>query len=82
MSGARCPVVCSARKSVAAARPDTAGQAAYRDAGVGLDGVLIYANPACAHMLVHSDSHVLTGWPLPALANQLPRYSRWPFPFA
>jgi PAS domain-containing protein len=34
---------------------------------VGLDGVLVYANPACARMLGHNDARVLTGLPLSAV---------------
>ncbi len=34
---------------------------------VGLDGVLVYANPACARLLGQPDSTTLTGRPLNAL---------------
>jgi PAS domain-containing protein len=34
---------------------------------VGLDGMLAYANPACARLLGHTDTAALTGRSLPAL---------------
>jgi PAS domain-containing protein len=34
---------------------------------VGLDGAVIYANLACAHMLGYDDACVVTGWPVSAL---------------
>jgi PAS domain-containing protein len=34
---------------------------------VGLDGIVVYANPACEHMLGHHAAHALEGCPLSAV---------------
>lgn len=36
---------------------------------IGLDGQLVYANPACATLLGHTDTRTLTEVPLPALLH-------------